>query len=69
MGAGRSDALVDPQCLAQVAQALARVAILEVAVADAFEGACFLKGDAGVAGEDERLIMMVASLADGRGPR
>src|SRR5215831_20452672 len=69
LGAGGSDALIDPECLAQVVQALAGEAILKVAVADAFEGACFLKGDADVAGEDERLIVMVAGLAGGRGPR
>ena len=69
LGARGSDALIDTKCLAQAVQALARVPILQVAVGDAFEGACFLKGDADVAGEDERLIVMVAGLAGGRGPR
>ena len=69
LGARGSDALIDTKCLAQAVQALARVPILQVAVGDAFEGACFLKGDADVAGEDERLIVMVAGLVGGRGPR
>ena len=69
LSARGSNALKDPVCLAQGVQSLVRVAILEVAVADAFEGTCFLKGDADVTGEDKRLIVMVAGLAGGRGPR
>jgi hypothetical protein len=43
LGIGGSDALVDRQCLLQVGETLAGVAVPEVAVADAFQGACFLE--------------------------
>jgi len=39
-----SDALIDHECLLQVVQALAGVAFLEVAEADAFKGTRFNKG-------------------------
>ena len=41
-GTGRSDALIDRQCLPQVPGGLAAVAVVEVAAADALQGACFL---------------------------
>ena len=43
-GAWGSDALVDRERLPQVGGAFAGVAVLEVAVADSFQGACFLQG-------------------------
>jgi hypothetical protein len=43
-GGGGSDALVDRQGLPQAGGALAVVAVLEVAAADAFQGACFVRG-------------------------
>ena len=39
------------------------VAVAEVAVADAFQGACFLRGGAEVAGDGQRLGVAVAGLA------
>jgi hypothetical protein len=50
-GGGGCDALVDGECLPQVPCGLAGVAVLEVAVTDAFQGPCFLQGDAEVAGD------------------
>ena len=51
-GAGGSDALVDRQRL--VGDTFAGVVGLEVAVADAFQGACFLQRSAEVAGDGQR---------------
>ena len=61
--AGGADALVDRECLPQVRGGLAGVA----AVADAFQGACFFVGDAQVAGDGERLGMVLAGLLAVRG--
>ena len=44
------------------------VAVAEVAVADAFQGACFLCGGAELAGEGQRLGVVVAGLAAIGGP-
>ena len=67
-GGGRADALVDRECLLQVRGGLAGVAVLEVAVADSFQGACFLRGRADVAGDGQRPGVLVTGLAGGRGP-
>ena len=48
---GGADALVDRQCLPQVRGGLAGVAVLQVALAESFQGACFLGGRAEVAGD------------------
>jgi hypothetical protein len=48
--AGVSDALVDRECLPQVLGGLAGVAVVKVAVADSFQGACFFQGAAEVSG-------------------
>jgi hypothetical protein len=61
-GAGGSDASVDHQRLLQVGDTFAVVAVLEVAVADAFQGACFLQRRAKVAGDGQRLAVVVAGL-------
>ena len=66
-GGGGADALVDRECLPQVRGGLAGVAVLEVAVADSFQGACFLWGRADVAGDGQRPGVLVAGLAGGRG--
>ena len=67
IGARGTDALVDRECLLQVCGGLAGVAFLEVAVADSFQGACFLWGGADVAGDGQRLGVPVVGLAGGRG--
>ncbi len=51
LGAGGVGPLVDRQCLAQLPGGLAGAAVVEVAMADSFQGACFLEGHAGVAGD------------------
>ena len=68
-GGGGSDALVDRQGLPQAGGGLAVVAVLEVAAADSFQGACFVRGRAEVAGDGQRLGVLVAGLPGGRGPR
>ena len=60
-----SDALVDGECLLQVHCGLAGVAVVEVAVADAFQGARFLQRRADVAGDGQRLTVVVAGVAGG----
>ena len=45
----------------------AGVAFLEVAVADSFQGACFLGGRFDVASDGQCLSVLVAGLAGGRG--
>lgn len=52
-GSGGSDALVDQERLPQVRDGLARVMVLEVALADSFQTACF-PGEAKVANDRER---------------
>ena len=44
-----ADALVDRQCLPQVRGSLAGVAVLQVALAESFQRACFFWGRAEVA--------------------
>jgi hypothetical protein len=65
LGAGASDALVDRECLLKVSGGLVRVAVVEVAAADSLQCACLLQGCADVAGDDERLVVVVAGLAGG----
>jgi hypothetical protein len=62
-----ADALVDRECLPEVCGASAGVAVLEVAVADSFQGARFLGGHGDVAGDSERLAVVVAGLAGSGG--
>ncbi len=68
LGGGGADALVDGQCLLQVLRGVAGVAVAEVAVADAFQGAGSLPGRAEVTGDGQRLGVLVAGLAGGLGP-
>ena len=51
LGGGGADALVDCEGLPQVRFAVTAVAVVEVGLADSFEGACFLEGYAEVAGD------------------
>src|SRR5271165_2830555 len=67
-GSGGFYPLVDRERLPQMRRGVGGVAVLEVAVADTFPGACFLQGDAGVAGDGERLGVVVAGLAGGGDP-
>jgi len=60
-----ADALVDRECLLQRRGGLAGVALLEVAVADSFQGACFLGCRADVAGDGQRPGVLVTGLAGG----
>ena len=46
-----ADVMVDRECLLQVRGGLAGVDVLQVAVAESFQGACFLWGRADVAGD------------------
>jgi hypothetical protein len=66
-GGGRAHVLVDRECLLQVRGGFAAVAVLEVAVTESFQGACFLWGRADVAGDAQRPGVLVAGLAGGRG--
>jgi hypothetical protein len=50
---GGADALVDRQCLPQVRGGLAGVAVLQMAAAESFQGACFFWGRADVAGNGQ----------------
>jgi len=65
---GGADALVDRQCLLQVRVGLAGVTILQVALAESFQGACFLGGRADVAGNGQCLGVVLAGLRAVRGP-
>jgi hypothetical protein len=67
-GGGGADALVDRQCLRQVCGGLAGVAVVEVGLAESFQGACFLWGRAEVAGDGQRLGVVLAGLRGVRGP-
>jgi hypothetical protein len=64
-GAGAADALVDRQGLLEVSGGLAGVGVVEEAVADSFQGPCLLQGCADLAGDGQRLAVMVAGLAGG----
>jgi hypothetical protein len=67
-GARAFDALVDREGLPQKGGGFAGVAVLEVAGANSFQGACLLQGCADLAGNGQRLAVVVAGLAGGRGP-
>jgi len=62
-GRGGCDVLVDGKCLFQAGGAFAGVAVAEVAVADALQGPCSVGESAEVAGDDQRLGVVVAGLA------
>jgi hypothetical protein len=68
-GGGGADVLVDGEGLAQVRFAITSVAVVEVGLADSFQGPCFLEGYAEVAGNGKRLGVTPAGLAGGRGGR
>lgn len=65
LSAGGPDALVDGECLLQVGGSLAGMAVLEVAAAQFFQGSCFLQGRADLAGDGERLVVVVTGLLAG----
>ena len=65
--AGAPDSLVDRECLLQVRSGLAEVAVLQVAVADSFQGAYFFWCRADLAGDGQRPGVLVAGPAGGRG--
>jgi hypothetical protein len=67
-GGGGCDVLVDGKCLLQAGGAFAGVAVAEMAVADAFQGACLFQGGADFAGDGQRLGVVVAGLAAIGGP-
>ena len=67
-GGGGCDALVEGEGLLQAGGGFAGVAVVEVAVSDAFQGPCFLQGDAEVDGDGQRLGVVVARLAAIGGP-
>ena len=67
-GGRGADVLVDRECLLQVRGSLAGVAVLQVASAKSFQGACFLWGRADVAGDGQRPGVLVVGLLCGRGP-
>jgi hypothetical protein len=67
-GGGGCDALVDGKCLFQAGRGFAGVAVAEMAVADAFQGPCFLQGGAELAGDGQRLGVVVAGLVAICGP-
>ena len=66
-GVRGADALVDGQCLLPVRGGGAGVAVLEQAVAEAFQGACFLQRRAHLAGDGQRPGVVVAGLLAVRG--
>jgi hypothetical protein len=65
---GGADALVDRQCLRQVRGGLARVGVVQVGLAESFQGACFLRGRANVTGDGQRLSVTLAGPRSVRGP-
>ncbi len=69
LGIGGCDALVDRQCLVQAGETFAGVTVPDLAVADAFQGACFLQGRADLTGDGERLVVVVAGLSAGDGAK
>jgi len=62
-GGGGCDVLVEGKCLFQAGDGFAGVAVAEVAAADAFQGASFFRGRAELAGDGQRLSVVVAGLA------
>ena len=67
-GGGGFDALVDGEGLAQERDALVVVAVLEMAAAGSFQSARFFWWCADLAGDGQRLAVMVAGLSGGRSP-
>ena len=63
LGLWGPDALVDRQGLLEVSCGLAGVGVVEVAVADSFQGARLLPGRADLAGNGQRLAVVVTGLA------
>jgi hypothetical protein len=63
-----TDALIDRQRLPQMGRRLAGVAILQVAVAESLQRACFLRRRAELAGDGQRLSVTLAGLAGVRSP-
>src|SRR5262245_47377601 len=62
-GGGGSDALVDRKRVLQVRGGWARAGVVQVAVAESFQGACFFQGRAEVACDGQRLGVALAGLA------
>ena len=67
-GAGASYPLVDRDGLLEVGSGVAGVGVVEVAVADSLQGSCLVQGCADLAGDGQRLAVVVAGLAGCRGP-
>ena len=65
---GGADALVDRVCLVQQPQAFVVAAVLEVGLAESFQGPCFLQGRADVTGDSQRLCVVRAGLRGVCGP-
>ena len=60
-----SDALADRECFPQWRDGLAGVGVLEVTLADSFQSSGFLQRCADLAGDGERLIVVVKGLLGG----
>ena len=67
-GSGGCDVLIDGKCLFQAGGGFAGVAVAEVAVANAFQGARFFWGRAELAGDGQRLGVVAAGLVAIGGP-
>jgi len=67
-GSGGADALVDRVCLVQQPQAFVVAAVLEVGLAESFQGAGFFQGRADVTGDSQRLRVVRAGLRGVCGP-
>ena len=68
LGAGASDALVDREGPLEVGGGVAGFGVAQVTVADSLQGPCLLQGCADLTGDSERLAVVLARLASGRGP-
>jgi hypothetical protein len=66
---GGADALVDRECLQQVRDGVAGVALPEVGVADSFQSACLLIERANVTGDLDAPPVIAADFLAGRGAR
>jgi len=60
---GGAGALVDAEGVPQVGDGLAGIALGEAGLAEPFQGACFIEGQADVLGDGQRLGVVVAGLA------
>src|SRR5215475_14511867 len=65
---GGADPPVDRECLLQVRVSLAGVAVVQVALAESFQGACFLGGYVEVTGDGQGLGVVLAGLRGVRSP-